>query len=108
MSDLSLPARAGLGLREQHTNQILELKPELAWFELLADNYFDATAERLEKIEQLRSLYPMTLHSVGLSIGSTDPLNKEYLNYLKVLINKFKPGLVSEHLCWTSVHDVHG
>lgn len=97
----------GLGLRDAHIDYILENRPKIGWLEILADNLLSADENYLSKLELLRSDYPFSFHSVGTSIGSTDPLNYEYLKRLRKLILRFEPGLVSEHLCWSGVHGVH-
>ena len=97
----------GLGLRDAHLDFILEQRPEIGWLEILADNLLSADGDYLNKLEQLRSDYPFSFHSVGTSIGSTDPLNYDYLERLRRLIRRFEPDMVSEHLCWSGVHGVH-
>lgn len=98
----------GVGLREQHRKELTESPPQtVGWLEILADNFLDANEQTLQMLEALRETYPMSLHSVGSSIGSVDPLNKEYLLKLKKLIDRLDPFTVSEHLCWSSAHGIH-
>jgi len=97
----------GVGLRSCHY-PFLELeKPSIPWLEVLADNYFCAAGPSLQHLEKIVSIYPVTLHCVGMSLGSTDPLDTKYLKKLKSLIDLVKPQLVSDHLCWTSFAGQH-
>ena len=105
LSPISSPV--GVGLRDLHLEFILKEKPDLGWFEILADNILSSSEGFLSKLENLRADYPFSLHSVGTSIGSTDGLDFEYLKKLKLLIERFEPTLVSEHLCWSGAHGVH-
>ena len=112
--DMGIPPRAGIGLRAEHFEDVLEQKPDVGWFEAHSENYFGLGRSVLNKgggskpfeyLERVRKSYPISLHGVGLSIGSTDPLNQQHLNNLKHLIDRIEPGLVSEHLSWGSVND---
>lgn len=98
-----IPACAGIGLRAPHYKEILETFPKIGWFEVHSENYFGAGGQPLWYLEQIRSHYPVSLHGVGLSLGSADPLNMEHLRKLKSLVLRIEPGLVSEHLSWSSV-----
>lgn len=93
---------AGVGLRNQHLPYIIENHPDIPWFELLADNYLIEDDPVHEYLDALVSQYPMVLHSVGMSIGSSDPLNQEYFANYKWLADKIKPAFVSDHVCWVS------
>lgn len=97
-----IPAHAGIGLRAPHYHEVVERRPPVAWFEVHSENYFGAGGPPLHYLERVREHYPLSLHGVGLSLGSTDPLNRDHLHRLKQLIRRFSPGLVSEHLCWSS------
>jgi hypothetical protein len=99
--------RAGIGLREPHLSRIIEDKPDIDWLEIIADNLIDADESALSRLDELRRDYPLSLHSVGTSIGSVDPLNFDYLTKLKRLIDRFEPFSVSEHLCWSGAHGIH-
>jgi hypothetical protein len=94
---------AGIGLRPLHLDKILEERPDVAWFEVLADNYLGAGSAPQRRVERIRRDHPVTLHSVGLSLGSTDPLDARYLRRIKDLIERFDPAWYSDHLCWISV-----
>ncbi len=99
----SIPVRAGIGLRAEHYDAVLETRPPVGWLEVHSENYFGAGGKPLAVLEQVRAHYPLSLHGVGLSLGSTDPLDASHLAKLKQLIRRFEPALVSEHLSWGSV-----
>jgi len=94
----------GVGLRSQHYATILENLPPVPWFEALTDNYCSDGGMNKMRLLQIREHYPLVLHGVGLSIGSTDPLNQDYLRQLKTLCEQVQPTLVSDHLCWIGVN----
>lgn len=96
-------AGAGIGLRSAHYREITEALPAIRWLEGHSENYFGAGGQALAYLEVIRSHYPLSLHGVGLSLGSTDPLNQAHLGKVKALCQRFEPQLVSEHLCWCSV-----
>lgn len=98
-----IPARAGIGLRAEHYEAVLATLPPVGWLEVHSENYFGAGGKPLTYLERARAHYPLSLHGVGLSIGSTDPLDRRHLAQLKALIERFEPALVSEHLSWSSV-----
>ena len=102
-----IPARAGIGLRADHYDAVLETQPPVGWLEVHSENYFGAGGKPLNVLERVRADYPLSLHGVGLSVGSTDPLDQRHLTALKNLIRRFEPTLVSEHLSWGSVDGRH-
>jgi uncharacterized protein (UPF0276 family) len=102
-ADTVIPARAGIGLRAPHYRAVLETRPAVGWLEVHSENYFGLGGAPLDYLERARAHYPVSLHGVGLSLGSADPLNREHLRKLKTLADRIEPGLVSEHLCWCSV-----
>lgn len=102
-----IPARAGIGLRADHYDAVLETQPPVGWLEVHSENYFGAGGKPLDILERVRADYPLSLHGVGLSVGSTDPLDQRHLTALKNLIQRFEPALVSEHLSWGSVDGRH-
>ncbi|MGD1698806.1 DUF692 domain-containing protein [Dapis sp. BLCC M229] len=106
LSCINLPSikGAGIGLRSLHYQYILTQKPKVNWFEVLSDNYFCAGGLPLFHLEKIRQDYPVTLHGVGMSLGSTDPLDLDYLTRLKNLAAKVEPDLISDHLSWISVN----
>ena len=102
MSD-QLPTRAGIGLRSPHHQHVLAESPPVAWFEAHTENYFADGGFAVECLSKIRARYPLSLHGVGLSLGSTDPLNRSHLAKVRQAIARFEPALVSEHLSWSSV-----
>ncbi len=102
--DSTIPAKAGIGLRAEHYTHLLEDKPKIAWIEVHSENYFGKGGRPHYYLDKARELYPLSLHCVGLSLGSTDPLNLKHLSRLKELIQQYNPGFVSEHLSWSSVN----
>jgi len=97
----------GVGFRANHFEYIEQNRPDIPWFEVLIDNYMMDAGLSLYYLEKAAEVYPVTFHSVGMSLGSVDQLNKNYLSKLKKLIKKFNPVYVSDHLCWTSVNGYH-
>lgn len=97
---------AGIGLRTCHYRDLLAQRPPLTWVEVLADNYF-GDGLPLGHLDEVRSLYPVTLHAVGMSLGSTDPLDPAYLARLRRLIDRIEPAWVSDHLAWISAGGVY-
>lgn len=93
----------GIGLRPQYYQAILQSSPAIDWFEMISEDYFVAGGRHLHYLEQIRQRYPLVMHGVSLSIGGTDPLNKEYLTQLKKLAHRVEPRWISDHLCWTGV-----
>lgn len=98
----AIPARAGVGLKAQHYEDILGQRPDIGWFEVHAENYMGAGGPPHHYLEAIRRDYPISLHGVGLSIGADRPLDEAHLQRLKVLNDRYAPGLVSEHLAWSS------
>ncbi len=97
-----IPPRAGVGLKAQHYEDILERRPDLGWFEVHAENYMGDGGPPHRYLEAIRRDYPLSLHGVGLSIGAAEPLDEAHLARLKALNDRYQPGLVSEHLAWSS------
>jgi len=92
----------GIGLRAPHYEEVLQRRPALAFLEVHSENFFAAGGAPLALLERVRAAYPLSLHGVGLSLGSTDPLREAHLAKLQALVARFDPALVSEHLCWSS------
>ncbi len=92
----------GVGLRACHYPHILTQWPEVPWFEIQSDNYMVSGGPVLGKLDLIAERYPIAMHSVGLSLGSVDPLSKPYLSKLLQLSRRINPAIVSDHLCWTS------
>lgn len=101
-----VPQRAGVGLKAQHYRDILDDGPDLGWFEVHPENYMGAGGAPHHYLTRVRENYPLSLHGVGLSIGSDGPLDKDHLNRLKALVERYEPGLFSEHLAWSTHDDV--
>lgn len=93
----------GLGLRNVHFEHILDNWPAVDWFEAISENFMDSGGRPRDVIRRVAERYPVVLHGVSLSIGSTDPLNLDYLARLKALAAEIQPAWVSDHLCWTGV-----
>lgn len=91
----------GIGLRSSHFNHILQNKPKIDWFEAISENFMDSGGRPGFVIREIAQRYPVVLHGVSMSIGSSDPLNIEYLRKLKKLANDINAVWVSDHLCWT-------
>lgn len=100
----NIPARAGLGLKAEHYRGILDSKPDLGFFEIHAENYMGEGGPPHRYLAAIRECYPISLHGVGLSIGGRKPLDSDHLKRLKRLNERYRPGLFSEHLAW-STHD---
>jgi uncharacterized protein len=100
----TVPNRAGVGLKPEHYRMILETLPDVGFFEVHAENYMGAGGPPHRYLSAIADRYPLSIHGVGLSIGGTQPLDKDHLQRLKKLLARYNPGLFSEHLAW-STHD---
>src|SRR6516225_5669402 len=101
---LTFPALGfGLGLRVPHYEAILATLPAVDWFEVLTENYLVPGGRPLHYLLRIREHYPLAMHGVSLSIGSSAPLDREYLRELKSLAQRLEPAWISDHLCWTGV-----
>jgi len=101
---LTYPALGfGLGLRVDHYEAVLAEHPPVDWFEVLTENYLVGGGKPLDYLMRVRERYPLVMHGVSLSIGSTAPLQREYLRRLKALAQRVQPAWISDHLCWTGV-----
>ncbi len=99
-----IPPRGGVGLKAEHYRTIIETLPAIGFFEVHAENYMGAGGPPHRYLSAIRERYKLSLHGVGLSIGADRPLDEDHLQRLKQLIERYKPGLFSEHLAWSS-HD---
>lgn len=97
----------GVGLRTVHFSHILEHQPEVDWFEIISENFMDSGGRPRHVLNQVAERYPVVMHGVSMSIGSTDPLDREYLRKLKNLADEIDVKWVSDHLCWTGVAGVN-
>lgn len=97
----------GLGLRTPHFQDVLDTHPEVDWFEIISENFMIAGGKPKYYLQAIRERYPMVMHGVSLSIGSTEPLDKDYLQRLKQLANEVQPEWISDHLCWTGLDGIN-
>ncbi|HEY3795036.1 MAG TPA: DUF692 domain-containing protein [Bradyrhizobium sp.] len=103
-SEDRIPARGGVGLKAEHYRTIIERLPDVGFFEVHAENYMGAGGPPHRYLSAIRERYPLSFHGVGLSIGAARPLDKDHLRRLSGLIKRYRPGVFSEHLAWSS-HD---
>lgn len=96
----SIPAKTGVGLRFRHHEEVLDAKPSVAWFEVHTENYMGGGAP-LRCLDAIRSDYAVSLHGVGLSLGSAEGLDPDHLARIRRLTERIEPALVSEHLSWS-------
>jgi uncharacterized protein (UPF0276 family) len=95
-----IPARAGIGLRAVHHDALIAERPPVGWIEAHTENYFHEGGPAVRALERARANYPLSLHGVGLGLGSVDGVDREHLARVKRAIARFEPALVSEHACW--------
>lgn len=100
-SPASIPARAGIGLRFAHHEAVRAEPPDVGWLEVHSENYFGGGSP-LAHLEAIRARYPISLHGVGLSLGSADALDARHLHRVAELVRRIEPALVSEHLAWST------
>jgi hypothetical protein len=93
----------GIGLRTTHFGELLAGRRALDWFEVLSENFLDTGGRPLHVLDRVAERYPVALHGVSLSVGSTDPLDRAYLRKLKALAARTRAHWISDHLCWTGV-----
>ncbi len=101
-----IPARAGVGLKPEHVAEILESEADVGFFEVHAENYMGAGGMPHAQLRAIREQYPLSLHGVGMSIGGERPIDKDHLARFKTIAEHYRPGLVSEHLAWSTHDDV--
>jgi uncharacterized protein (UPF0276 family) len=99
-----VPAGAGIGLRSAHHEALVRERPAVGWIEVHTENYYHDGGPHLAALEKARELYPLSLHGVGMGLGSSDPLDRQHLERVARAVARFEPALVSEHACWGS-HD---
>lgn len=99
----TLPRAAGIGLRLPHIQQVIREQPDVAWFEVHAENFFGGGAN-LAALHAIRANYPLSLHGVGMGLGSAEALDPVHLARFAALVRVIEPASVSEHLCWNR-HD---
>ena len=101
-----VPAQAGIGLRFQHHREVLETRPKVAWLEVHSENYLGG-GPTPATLDRLRRDYPVSLHGVALSLGSAEGLSESHLARLRAAIDRFDPGLISEHLSWNVIDQAY-
>ena len=99
-----IPPRAGVGFKGEHAETVCQDRPDIGWFEVHPENYMVAGGPRPAVLEDLRGGYPLSLHGVGMSLGGAERLDPDHLEAFRGLVERFDPGLVSEHIAW-SAHD---
>lgn len=97
----------GVGLRSKHYHYLLKNDPVVEWFEIISENYMNNFGYARHILEYIASIRPVVMHGVSMSIGSTDPLNYDYLRQLKELADVVQPVWISDHLCWTGVAHIN-
>lgn len=101
-----IPARAGISLKSRHIQEILDIAPDIGWFEVHTENYMGAGGFPHACLDEIRKNYPLSLHGVGLSLGTAGRLDPAHLLKIRELAARYEPGLISEHLSW-SIADGH-
>lgn len=100
-------AIAGIGLRDQHFRHIDEQRPAIGWLEVHSENFFGDDPRRHGLLTRLRTDYPLSLHGVGLSLGSTETPDPQHLAQIRRLAERYQPWMVSEHCCWSAANGLH-
>jgi len=93
----------GIGLRQPHIEQFMRGTPPIHWLEVHSENYLQENSKRRHQLRHIRHHYALSCHGVGLSLGSSDPINLDHIKSLKALFDDIEPSLVSEHLSWSSL-----
>jgi uncharacterized protein (UPF0276 family) len=93
----------GLGLRTPHYEAMLNEPHDIDWLEVITENYLVPGGKPLDYLERIRERFPLVMHGVSLSIGSTDPLDCKYLADVRALAARIEPHWISDHLCWTGI-----
>lgn len=99
----------GIGLRREHYAEVLAERPDVAWFEVISENFMVDGGRPRHVLDQVRANYPLALHGVSLSLGADEPLDPAHLRKLRELVEWVEPAIVSDHLCWTGLggHNSH-
>lgn len=115
MKPTSLPNRwdlpdlgLGVGLRTQHFRHVTSEWPAMDWFEILSENFIETEGRPLWYLDQIAERYPIAMHGVSLSVGSTDPIDFEFLDKLAALAKRVKARWLGDHICWTGVAGING
>jgi hypothetical protein len=103
MNDRSdkLPATSGVSLKPEHYREVLETLPEIGWFEIHPENYMGEGGSPHRYLSEIRDHYPLSMHGVGMSLGSSTGIDPDHLRALCELVNRYEPQQVSEHLAWS-------
>jgi uncharacterized protein len=99
-----IPVSAGIGLKPQHFEEILQAEPAVGWFEVHPENYLMPGGPMHYYLSRIRDRFPLSFHSVGMSLGSGSGIRKQHVMKLKALCDRYQPGLVSDHLSWSRWH----
>lgn len=105
MKSKKIKKEAGIGLRSDHHLEVVANVPPVSWWEIHTENFFAAGGRQLDFLEKIASLYPLSFHGVGLSLGSADGIRESHLKQVKALVDRFNPCFVSEHISWSSLAD---
>jgi uncharacterized protein (UPF0276 family) len=97
-----IPAKAGIGLRFQHHQAVLDTAPDVAWMEVHTENYMGGGTP-LAYLDAIRRDFPISLHGVGLSLGSAEGLDAAHIERIREVAERIEPGLMSEHIAWSVV-----
>lgn len=98
---------SGLGLRREHYRHVVASRPAVGWFEVISENFMGTGGNPRRVLEAVRREYPVVLHGVSLSIASTEPLDRPYLDQLAALAGEIEPAWISDHLCWGTAHGIN-
>ncbi|MCA9319101.1 MAG: DUF692 domain-containing protein [Planctomycetes bacterium] len=98
----------GIGLRAKHYRHIVDAAPAIDWFEILSENYINTEGRPLWFLDQIAERYPIVMHGVSMSIGSTDPIDFDLLKQLKALVERIGARWLGDHVCWSGVAGQHG
>jgi uncharacterized protein (UPF0276 family) len=94
-------------LRTQHYQEVMRAHPAIDWFEVITENFLVPGGNPRRVLRAVRERYPIVLHGVSLSIGSTDPLDEKYLSRVVELAREVEPAWISDHLCWVSINGMY-
>lgn len=103
----SLPAGAGIGLRSAHFGAFATGRPDVAFLEVHTENFFHDGGREPQLLDRLREDYPLSLHGVGLALGSVSPLDRQHLKRVGEAVRRYQPAAISEHACWGHVDGEH-
>ena len=95
------PTRAGIGLRLPHLNEVAAVRPRVPWLEIHPENFI-GNPHAMSLVEQIRAEYPISVHTVGVSIGSVGGVDHDHLRRVRELVDRIEPFLISGHLAWST------